>query len=99
MSLGSTLLYRRKELSMTQDSVAQSIGRITTQAVRNWEMDKSVPTDAHLVQLSQILQLDLDLLQRMAGEARAIIQAELDRKANDPLPLFLQQIRDLFKRR
>ncbi len=99
MTLGSIFYNRRKELSMTQAFIAQSIGGITNQAVRNWEMDISIPTDEHLIQICQVMQLDSDILHPMVVNARLKIRAEIDRKANDPLPLCFQQIRDLFKQR
>ena len=67
----STLSRRREELHLTQLSVAKAIGSITTQAVSNWEQGISIPTDAHLVQLSQILQLDVEILRKMAREAKS----------------------------
>lgn len=69
MSLSSTLRNQRLAQGLKQSDISSLIGGITRQAVTNWESGISVPTDAHLVNLSEILSLDIDGLRQMASEA------------------------------
>jgi DNA-binding XRE family transcriptional regulator len=71
MDLASTLLNRREELQMKKSDVTKRVGDVTHQAVTNWETGISIPTDAHLIQLSEILQLDLLMLQQLKAQALA----------------------------
>lgn len=77
MDLASTLYNRREELQMRKSDVTRQIGDVTHQAVKNWETGISIPTDAHLMQLSQILQLDLTMLQQM--KAQALVDLDISR--------------------
>lgn len=69
MSLSSTLHNQRIALGLKQSDISYRIGGITRQAVTNWESGISVPTEAHLINLSEILSLDIDTLRQMAIEA------------------------------
>lgn len=69
MSLSSTIRNQRIALGLKQIDISSRIGGITRQAVTNWESGLSVPTEAHLRSLSEILSLDVDLLRQMAIEA------------------------------
>lgn len=80
MDLASTLYNRREELRMKKSDVTREIGDVTHQAVKNWETGISIPTDAHLMQLSQILQLDLTMLQQMKAEALADLDLSRSKK-------------------
>ncbi|NLT11041.1 MAG: helix-turn-helix domain-containing protein [Clostridiaceae bacterium] len=69
MSLSTTIRNQRLTLGLKQSDISSRIGGITRQAVSNWESGLSVPTEAHLRSLSEILSLDVDSLRQMAIEA------------------------------
>lgn len=69
MSFGETVKSRRLSLNMHQEHIAGRMG-ITHQAVGNWERGFSIPTPAHLAELTTILDLDPVRLATEAQRAR-----------------------------
>lgn len=61
MSLGNTILKYRKELGITQESLAQQL-QVTNQAVSKWESDQCCPDVQLLPQLADIFGITLDEL-------------------------------------
>jgi len=112
MSLGSTLQRRREEMNLTQSMVSIRIGKITHQAVSNWERDLSIPSDGHIAQLAEILALEEGYLRQEAVAAREKLRLEIgsfaddharkqaqavkDTSSDDPLASLFRGIRGLF---
>ncbi len=61
MSLGSMILKYRKELGITQESLAQKL-EVTNQAVSKWESDQCCPDVMLLPRLADIFGITLDEL-------------------------------------
>lgn len=99
-------------MNLTQSMVSIRIGRITHQAVSNWERDLSIPSDGHIAQLAEILALEEGYLRQEAVEARGKVllemgsdagnrerkreQAVKDSPTDDPLASLFRGIRGLF---
>ena len=76
---------RRKQLGLTQDQVAERIGR-TTESVSNIERARSLPSVATLIALSDTLDMPLrDLFP--SGPADRTINAARQRKEADTIAL------------
>ena len=61
MSLGNTILKYRKELGITQESLAKQLD-VTNQAVSKWESDQCCPDVMILPRLADIFHITLDEL-------------------------------------
>ena len=61
MTLGETILSRRKTLALTQEQVAERLG-VTPQAVYKWEKDIACPDVQLLSPLARLLETDLNTL-------------------------------------
>ena len=61
MTLGNTILKYRKELGITQESLAQQL-EVTNQAVSKWESDQCCPDIALLPRLADIFGITMDEL-------------------------------------
>ncbi len=61
MSMGGRIRKARKDLGISQESLADMLG-VSTQAVSTWERDENVPETKKLLVLSQVLKLSLDFL-------------------------------------
>ena len=61
MTLGNTILKYRKELGITQESLAQQL-EVTNQAVSKWESDQCCPDVMLLPRLADIFGITIDEL-------------------------------------
>lgn len=61
MSLGSTILKYRKEMGITQESLAQQL-EVTNQAVSKWESDQCCPDVLLLPRLADLFGITMDAL-------------------------------------
>lgn len=59
MTLGDTILEKRKERNLTQTEVAESLF-VSRQTIANWERDKTLPDIESLIRLAEFYQLSLD---------------------------------------
>ena len=60
-TLGKRIVFHRKRLSLTQDSLAEQLG-VTAQAVSKWENDQSCPDITILPKLAEIFETTTDEL-------------------------------------
>ena len=61
MELGSQIKKYRKELSLSQDDLAQKV-YVSRQTISNWENDKSYPDVNSLILLSEVFHTSIDNL-------------------------------------
>ena len=61
MSIGERIVQLRSQKNMSQGQLAQSLG-VSRQAISKWENDHSSPDTIHLIQLSDILDTDVEYL-------------------------------------
>ena len=61
MSIGERITQLRNQKNMSQGQLAQTIG-VSRQAISKWENDQSSPDTIHLIQLSDILDTDVEYL-------------------------------------
>ncbi|MDO5399846.1 MAG: helix-turn-helix transcriptional regulator [Eubacteriales bacterium] len=61
MSIGERITQLRKEKSLSQGDLAQALD-VTRQAVSKWENDQSSPDTLKLIQLSQVLDTEVEYL-------------------------------------
>ena len=61
MSIGERIIQLRNQKNMSQIQLAQSLG-VSRQAISKWENDQSSPDTIHLIQLSDILDTDVEYL-------------------------------------
>lgn len=67
-SFGRTIRYRRSKLGLSQARLGELVGR-SASAIRSWERDKSIPTDADVLHtLSAVLGVDERSLFEKAGQ-------------------------------
>lgn len=66
-TLGRRIAWARDQLGLSQLQIADHFG-ITSQAVSQWEADKTAPGQARLASLARLLQLRLDWLMEGSGE-------------------------------
>ena len=59
MELGSQIKKYRKELSLSQDDLAQKV-YVSRQTISNWENDKSYPDVNSLILLSEVFHTSID---------------------------------------
>ena len=75
MSIGTTIKKLRREKNITQEQLAALLG-ISTNAVSQWECDKTAPDISHLPMLASIFEVSADILLEI-DIARSKKQAEL----------------------
>lgn len=61
MSIGSTIKKLRRERNMTQEQLAELLG-LSTNAVSQWECDKTAPDIANIPMLASIFEVSADVL-------------------------------------
>lgn len=61
MSIGTTIKKLRRERSITQEQLAEMLG-VSTNAVSQWECDKTAPDISHLPVLANIFEVSADIL-------------------------------------
>lgn len=61
MSIGERITQLRKEQKMSQGQLADALG-VTRQAVSKWENDQSSPDTLKLIQLSDVLNTEVEYL-------------------------------------
>ena len=86
MSIGIQIKKLRTEREMTQEQLADYLG-VTSQAISQWECEKSLPDITQIPTLARIFDVTADILldmdaEREAGEVEEFLQAfrELSRK-------------------
>ncbi|KAF1297172.1 hypothetical protein BAU15_06385 [Enterococcus sp. JM4C] len=93
MELSETLKEKRKELSMTQEQVAEKIF-VSQKSVSNWETKKTFPDIESLIRLAHLYDLSLDhLLLEGSDIVKDIkVQAELSTMKKLSIPPFITNI-------
>ncbi|KAF1299079.1 hypothetical protein BAU15_00080 [Enterococcus sp. JM4C] len=93
MELSETLKEKRKELSMTQEQVAEKIF-VSQKSVSNWETKKTFPDIESLIRLAHLYDLFLDhLLLEGSDIVKDIkVQAELSTMKKLSIPPFITNI-------
>ena len=71
MSLGSVISKYRKELGITQESLAQQL-EVTNQAVSKWESDQCCPDVMLLPRLADIFGITIDALFEREAPAQPV---------------------------
>lgn len=66
MEISQRLQNRRKEMALTQESVAEKI-HVSRQTISNWETGRTLPDIKSLVMLSDIYDISLDKLLKEDG--------------------------------
>ena len=61
MSIGATIKKLRRDKNITQEQLAEMLG-ISTNAVSQWECDKTAPDISHLPVLANIFEVSADVL-------------------------------------
>ena len=61
MSIGTTIKKLRRERNITQEQLAEMLG-VSTNAVSQWECDKTAPDISHLPVLANIFEVSADIL-------------------------------------
>ena len=61
MSIGTTIKKLRRQRNITQEQLAEMLG-VSTNAVSQWECDKTVPDISHLPVLANIFEVSADIL-------------------------------------
>lgn len=61
MSIGERIIELRKEQGLSQGQLASALG-VSRQAVSKWENDQSAPDSIKMIQLSDILDTDIEFL-------------------------------------
>ena len=61
MTIGNVIATYRKKMGLTQDGLAQQLG-VTNQAVSKWENGQSNPDSQNLIQLTEVLDTDIEYL-------------------------------------
>lgn len=61
MSIGATIKKLRRDKNITQEQLAEMLG-ISTNAVSQWECDKTAPDISHLPILANIFEVSADVL-------------------------------------
>lgn len=61
MSIGTTIKKLRRDQNITQEQLAELLG-VSTNAVSQWECDKTAPDISHLPVLANIFEVSADVL-------------------------------------
>lgn len=75
MSIGSTIKRLRHERGMTQEVLSEYLG-VSTNAVSQWECDKTAPDISHIPMLARIFEVSADVLLEI-DHSRSKKQAEI----------------------
>lgn len=78
-SLGQRIAYLRKQRSLTQEDVAVRLG-VSAQAVSKWENDMTCPDISLLPDLSDLLEVTVDVLLRGEHKPETYMLSEMQRK-------------------
>ena len=88
MSIGTTIKKLRREKAMTQEQLAELLG-LSTNAVSQWECDKTAPDISHLPILANIFEVSADVLLEI-DIAKSKKQAEIEKFLKEESALFNQ---------
>ena len=75
MTLGKRIMMHRKQLGLTQDKLAETLG-VTAQAVSKWENDQSCPDITMLPRLAEVFHITTDELLGVVNAAEKAEPAE-----------------------
>lgn len=75
-TLGKRIVFHRKNLSLTQDQLAEQLG-VTAQAVSKWENDQSCPDITILPKLAKIFGISVDELLGYRSVQQPVFQGEV----------------------
>ncbi|MBQ0040546.1 MAG: helix-turn-helix transcriptional regulator [Clostridiales bacterium] len=82
MNLGEQIKTRRSELNMTQEELAEKLS-VTRSAVSNWETEKNYPDLQTIVNISEELNISLDIL--LKGDRKVVEKITKDTNENPKL--------------
>ena len=82
MNLGEQIKNRRSELNMTQEELAEKLS-VTRSAVSNWETEKNYPDLQTIVDISEELNISLDIL--LKGDRKVVEKITKDTNENPAL--------------
>lgn len=82
MNLGEQIKNRRNKLNMTQEELAEKLS-VTRSAVSNWETEKNYPDLQTIVDISDELNISLDVL--LKGDRKVVEKITQDTNANSKL--------------
>lgn len=89
MNLGEQIKKRRSELNMTQEELAEKLS-VTRSAVSNWETEKNYPDLQTIVDISDELNISLDIL--LKGDKKMVEKITQDSKENPILKRRLKRL-------
>ena len=82
MNLGEQIKNRRNKLNMTQEELAEKLS-VTRSAVSNWETEKNYPDLQTIVDISDELNISLDIL--LKGDRKVVEKITKDTNENPKL--------------
>lgn len=88
MSIGTTIKKLRRDKGLTQEQLAEFLG-LSTNAVSQWECDKTAPDISHLPILANIFEVSADVLLEI-DIAKSKKQAEIENFLKEESALFNQ---------
>lgn len=88
MSIGTTIKKLRRDRGITQEQLAELLG-LSTNAVSQWECDKTAPDISHLPVLANIFEVSADVLLEI-DLAKSKKQAEIEKFLAEESALFNQ---------
>ena len=74
MTVGESILKRRKELGMSQEELGQKLP-VSRQTVSQWETDQTVPTIDNLMRLKEVFGISVDEI--LNGSSKDAARAEM----------------------
>lgn len=95
MSIGERIAELRKEQNMSQGDLAEALD-VTRQAVSKWENDLSSPDTIKLIQLSDVLDTDVEYLatgRRSYGRRPPVVLTETVEKVVEK-PVYIEVIKE-----
>jgi transcriptional regulator with XRE-family HTH domain len=84
MTVGQRIAKCRKNKNMSQEELAERLG-ISRQAVSKWENDLATPDTYNMIQLSKVLDEDVEYL-ACGNESAIVLPAPVAVKENTPEP-------------
>lgn len=88
-TLGKRIVYHRKRLSMTQDTLATALG-VTAQAVSKWENDQSCPDITTLPKLAELFGITTDELLGLPPKQVHVAEVVTEQDSAEPEKLHIQ---------